>query len=183
MRSINDLKLHLGCGKRFIPGFIHIDQDYYDHVDYQQNIQDLSIFQDDSAELIYVCHCFNYLDEDEATTAVTEWRRVLKPGGVLRIAVPDFASIVRYYVEHGDIRPLQRLVTGYYKSKDAVIYHRAVYDERSLSRLLNSCGFEHVRRYDWRETSHARVDDYSQAYLPHMDKEKGLLMSLNLEAR
>lgn len=35
---------------------------------------------------------------------------------------------------------------------------------------------------NWRETEHSDVDDFSQAYLPHMDKENGILMSLNIEA-
>jgi hypothetical protein len=47
---------------------------------------------------------------------------------------------------------------------------------------LLQAGFSEVRRWDWRNTEHSEVDDYSQAHLPHMDKENGRLMSLNLEA-
>ena len=47
--------------------------------------------------------------------------------------------------------------------------------------MLEDVGFENVRRYDWRETEHAEIDDYAQAYFPHMDKENGLLISLNIE--
>lgn len=43
-------------------------------------------------------------------------------------------------------------------------------------------GFKDVRRYDWRQTEHKDYDDFSQAYIPHMDKENGLLISLNIEA-
>jgi len=43
-------------------------------------------------------------------------------------------------------------------------------------------GFCDVRVYDWKSTEHFYVDDYSQAYLPHMDKTNGKLMSLNVEA-
>jgi len=39
-----------------------------------------------------------------------------------------------------------------------------------------------VRRYDWRQTLHKDHDDHSQAYIPHMDKENGRLISLNVEA-
>jgi hypothetical protein len=52
-----------------------------------------------------------------------------------------------------------------------------------VTRDLNSVGFVDVRRYDWRDTEHAHVDDYSQAYVPHMDKENGILISLNVECR
>ena len=33
----------------------------------------------------------------------------------------------------------------------------------------------------WRETEHSQFDDHSQAYVPHMDKENGVLISLNVE--
>ena len=36
--------------------------------------------------------------------------------------------------------------------------------------------------YDWRKTEHAQFDDHSQAYLPHMDKKNGELISLNVES-
>jgi len=45
-----------------------------------------------------------------------------------------------------------------------------------------SIGFKDIKRYDWRKTEHFYVDDYSQTYYPHMDKEDGKLMSLNVEA-
>lgn len=176
------IKLHLGCGKRFIPGFIHIDKDHYDHVDYQRNFKDLSIFDDNSIDIIYLCHCFNYFDDEEARDALKEGHRVLKVGGVLRIAVPDFATIVKAYLKFKDLRLVKRSVTGYYKSKSGVEYHRTVYDEETLKNLLLECGFSKVSRYDWRSTSHSKYDDYSQAYLPHMDKENGIHISLNLEA-
>lgn len=57
-----------------------------------------------------------------------------------------------------------------------------IFDEEFLCRELLDLGFREVRRWDWRATEHADVDDYSQAHIPHLDKETGKLMSLNLEA-
>jgi hypothetical protein len=61
-------------------------------------------------------------------------------------------------------------------------YHKMIFDEDFLRRELLAVGFREVRRWDWRNTEHNGIDDYSQAYLPHLEKEKGKLMSLNLEA-
>ena len=60
-----------------------------------------------------------------------------------------------------------------------------IFDERTLKSGLEEAGLVDVRRYDWRETDYGKagVDDFSQAYLPHMDKDNGRLMVLNLEAR
>ena len=63
-----------------------------------------------------------------------------------------------------------------------VLYHRTVYDFESLRAVLEAVGFRNVRRWDWRRTEHRDYDDFSQAYVPHMDKEHGLLISLNVEA-
>ena len=62
------------------------------------------------------------------------------------------------------------------------IYHKTTYDFEGLKRLLEEIGFHNIRRYDWRKTEHSQFDDHSQAYIPHMDKEKGILISLNIEA-
>lgn len=62
------------------------------------------------------------------------------------------------------------------------LYHKTVYNFDSLSEVLANAGFGNIRKYDWRETIHKDYDDHSQAYFPHMDKENGLLISLNVEA-
>ena len=62
------------------------------------------------------------------------------------------------------------------------IYHKTAYDHTSLRNLLYNVGFIAVRHWDWRKTEHSQFDDHSQAYIPHMDKENGTLISLNVEA-
>jgi hypothetical protein len=51
-----------------------------------------------------------------------------------------------------------------------------------LKKALEALGYRNVERYDWREfdTGKLGIDDYSQAYLPHMDKDNGTLMVLNI---
>lgn len=180
------MKLHLGCGKRYIPGFIHVDLNDLPHIDYRHDIRTLPMFEDGSAELIYSCHSIEYFDRVEVLEVLREWRRVLKVGGVLRLAVPDFAALVQVYQRSGDLGlvhgPLygRWLISG--DGGEMILYHRTVYDYPSLKAVLESVGFHRVRRYDWRATIHKDHDDYSQAYIPHMDKEHGLLISLNVEA-
>ena len=80
------MKIHLGCGKRnFGTDWIHIDGSNYEHVQYH-NITKLP-FDDNTCDLIYASHVFEYFDRDEAVDILNEWKRVLKPGGILRLAV------------------------------------------------------------------------------------------------
>jgi predicted SAM-dependent methyltransferase len=108
---------------------------------------------------------------------------VLRPGGTLRLAVPDFEALVRVYLQGGDLAKIVGPLYGRWALGGGnCIYHRTVYDFRTLSEVLVENGFVRVRRYDWRETIHRDHDDYSQAYVPHLDKENGILVSLNVEA-
>lgn len=181
------MKLHLGCWKRHIPGFVHVDLCDLPHIDHRRPVDDLSVFPDGSAELIYASHVFEYFDRVEAVRVLAEWRRVLIPGGILRLAVPDFAALIKVYEMTGDLArvlgPLYgRMAVQTGAGAQTIIYHRTVYDFGSLERLLLDNGFTGMHRYDWRQTVHKDYDDHSQAYYPHMDKEHGLLISLNVEA-
>jgi len=178
----NLLKLHVGCGKRFIPGFVHVDQVSFPHVDYVQDIRRLENFKDGAAGLIYACQVIEYFDREEVIGVLKEWIRVLAPGGILRLSVPNFQIITRLYSAG---MPLEWFLgTLYGKISDGNVghvYHKTTYDESSLTAVLSSVGLTHVGHWNWRDTEHANIDDYSQAYFPHMEKEKGLLFNLNME--
>ena len=185
-----EIKLHLGCGKKYIPGFIHIDLDSFPHIDYRHEISELPMFGNNSVGLIYVCHAFEYFDRQEARQVLKEWRRVLKPGGTLRLAVPDFEAIVKAYLKYkkdldhrGILGPLYGRIEIKTKKGKKIFYHKTVYDFNSLKKMLKAAGFKNIRRYDWRKTIHKNYDDFSQAYIPHLQKNKGLLISLNVEAQ
>lgn len=179
------MKLHLGCGKRQMPGFVHVDLAAYEHVDFQRDVRDLSCFGDAAANLIYACHVLEYFDLREAYQVLVEWRRVLEPNGVLRLAVPDFDALLQVYVMSKSLPAILGPLYGRMipAGGDSAVYHKTVYNFEMLSALLVSVGFRGVRKWDWRMTEHSHIDDCSQAYWPHMDKEKGILISLNVEAR
>jgi predicted SAM-dependent methyltransferase len=175
-------KLHLGCGKRYLEGFYHIDALDFPHVDHRGPVDDLSFIPDGTAELVYACHVLEHFGRNEVQRVLREWQRVLRPGGILRLGVPDFAACAELYCA-GKLSSL-RLICGPMVGgqRDQYDYHKMIFDEPLLTELLLEAGFRETRRWDWRKVEHGHVDDYSQSYLPHMDKENGRLISLNLEA-
>lgn len=177
------MKIHLGCGKRYIPGFVHIDLDPHPHIDHLRDVRDLSCIDSNVAELVYACQVLEYFDRVEVGDVLKEWRRVLKPGGTLRLSVPNFATLSKLYQAGFSIDYVLGSLYGRWAQGDRVVYHRTTYDEPSLKKVLEANGFRDCELWDWRQTEHAHYDDFSQAYFPHMDKERGMLMNLNMQAK
>ncbi len=181
------MNIHLGCWHRNIPGFINVDLCDMPHIHYKSSIDKLPMFEDNCADLIYSSHSLEYFDRVQVADVLSEWNRVLKVGGILRLAVPDFDKLIEVYKKTGDITkilgPLYgRMEITSVNNEKMCLYHKTVYNFDSLSEVLANAGFGNIRKYDWRETIHKDYDDHSQAYFPHMDKENGLLISLNVEA-
>ncbi len=175
------IKLHLGCGWRnFGREWIHIDGGDYPHLDFQ-DITKLQ-FQNNSVDVIYSSHTIEYFDREEIKMILSEWKRTLKDGGILRLAVPDFEKLIMVYKTTKDLNRILGPLFGKMPMGSETIYHKTTYDFSSLKSLLEEVGFSQVKRYNWRTTEHSQFDDHSQAYYPHMDKENGLLISLNVEA-
>ena len=184
---MKNVKLHLGCGKRNLPGYINVDMDKHPHIDYNHDIRTLPMFSDASVDLIYNCGTFEYFDRYEVLDVLKEWRRVLKPSGVLRVSVPNFESVIEVYSQNGrnlDGEGILGLLYGRIEIETLngpeVMYHKTVYDYDSLRKLFNSAGFINVKKYNWWDVLPHDYDDYSMAYIPYKDKN-GIQMSLNIE--
>jgi predicted SAM-dependent methyltransferase len=175
------IKLNLGCGWRnFGNDWVHIDGGNYEHLD-SNNIIDLP-YENNSVDLIYSSHVIEYFDRTDIESILSKWYSKLKPNGILRLAVPDFEAIVNLYIQNkitlsNALGPLY----GKMPMGSETIYHKTTYDFIELKEILERCGFCNIKRYDWRLTDHSQFDDHSQAYIPHMDKENGTLISLNIE--
>jgi SAM-dependent methyltransferase len=59
-------------------------------------------FDSGSVDAVYHSHVLEHLDRSIARSFLEETRRVLKPGGLCRIVVPDFEFLCRAYVRHLD---------------------------------------------------------------------------------
>ena len=175
------MKLHLGCGWRnFGKDWEHIDGGDYDHLD--SNDIWLTDYRNESVDIIYSSHFIEYFDREEVVPLLLRWKDVLKPNGVMRLAVPDFEVYANLY--SSGKYPLGYFLGVLYGKMplgDETIYHKTVYDFDSIKTLLENTGMREVKKYNWEDTEHSQFDDHSQAYLSHMDKEYGTLMSLNVE--
>jgi predicted SAM-dependent methyltransferase len=186
------MKLNLGCGTKKMAGFVNVDlrlnplptecpEKLFTDPDVIDDVSKLEKFENNTVDLIYNCHVFEHFVRNERLNVLKRWLEVLKPGGTLRMAVPNFAAVAHAYVNK--LVPFEKLWSSLNGSqRHPYDFHYHCYDFDHLKQDLESVGFVNVRLYDWRKTEHADVDDYSQSYWPHMDKENGFHLSLNVEA-
>lgn len=179
MNDKKQIKLHLWCGKKYIPGYIHIDVLDFDHIDYKTDISKLDMFEDNSVDVVYSCHVLEHFERKQVLNVLKERNRVLKPGWICRISVPWFDECIKIYQKYNDINLIiWPIIWG---QRDIYDFHKMLFNFDNISSLSKNAWFSKIERYDRRKTEHADVDDYSQAYIPHMDKENWLPVSLNIE--
>ena len=180
------MKLHLGSGSRYLQGYTHIDISEHEHIDIKASVDKLDSLKDASVDEIYASHVLEYFDRNEVNAVLLEWKRVLKKNGILRLAVPNFEALISVYQKTEEIEKILGPLYGKWNvSNGDYIYHKTVYDNKSLTSLLEQLGFREIKQWDWRQVfkNNPEYDDHSQAYFPHMDKENGRLISLNIECK
>ena len=83
------LRLHLGCGSSRIPGWVNIDNEADLAPDLVADVRDLP-YEDNSVEQIAAFHVLEHFRYDEPV--LEEWHRVLVPGGLIVVVVPDLIA-------------------------------------------------------------------------------------------
>jgi len=171
--------IHLGCGPINAADFINVDVLPYSHVHYIQQIENLGIFPNEYADLIYASHVLEHISYNALPKVLKEWHRVLKQGGVLRISVPDFNKLIEVYLaEEKDIRTIIGPLMG--GQDHEYNYHKAVFNEKYLKELLLTAGFREVRIWEPEKAELHSFEDWASR--PIKPKEKEYLISLNIEA-
>jgi hypothetical protein len=95
--------------------------------------------EDNSADVIRAVHVLEHFSHRQVNDVLADWVRVLKPGGVLKIAVPDFEKIAKGYLEgKGERIPAEWLVMGGQSQDDD--FHRALFDRDHLRQRLAQAG-------------------------------------------
>lgn len=175
------MKVNLGCGNKKISGYVNVDIREDVNPDIIDDVSKLEKFKNESIDLIYACHILEHFGRHKYKEVLTRWYSVLKPDGVLRLAIPNFEKICEVYSKNKNMNELLGLLYGGQNYEQN--FHYCIWDFNSIKKDLIDIGFKEINYYNWEETEHYNIDDYSQAYLPHMDKKNGTLMSLNIEAK
>lgn len=92
------MNLHMGCGPQILDGFINIDKYYKDDRVTQLDMYQTS-YHSGSVDRIYSSHSLEHLPYRKARKALIHWANLLKPNGVLYLAVPDLEEICKKIID------------------------------------------------------------------------------------
>jgi len=94
MRYVN-----LGCGNHCDSSWINIDIASNNMEVICCDLRKGISLPDNSCDVVYHSHLIEHLRKNEAKLLLMECFRVLKPGGIIRVAAPDLEKICRAYLE------------------------------------------------------------------------------------
>ncbi len=152
------LRLNIGCGEQRRAGFLGIDVRPCAAADHVRPAWDLQPFAPGSVDEVYSRHMLEHLDPNDARRALQAWRAALRPGGFLRLIVPDLAFHAQQLLggatsfdPHREANERHALA-GFFGWRDESRggnredAHRWGYTEQTLRALLEDCGFVDVQR-------------------------------------
>jgi predicted SAM-dependent methyltransferase len=182
LRNVPGLRRVLGAA-RLLPG----SNDYWPR---KLNVHDIRKglpYRDSSLRYVYSSHCFEHLYLDQAMRFLGECFRVLKPGGILRLVVPDLELLIRGYIEakqasseggHAEL-PADTFVRHLLMVREAAprgivdrwfkpvlgkhTIHCWAYDCQSLSARFLEAGFTDVKRCSYLKSAIPDVDSLDLA--------------------
>ena len=130
-------------------------------------------FENNSVDFIVSSHMLEHLDWNEGLNFLRESYRVMKPGAVMRIAVPDLATMTMKYLNN-NLQDLDEMNLNA-ASNDQQSFkfwsflfdnHKIAYDINSLTKIGNLAGF-HVERRAFNE-GHPEIIRETMDYLPEI---------------
>ena len=148
---LGHVKLNFGCHSNRIPGWQNLD------VDIAKSLP----FQDDCADFVFAEHVVEHIGYYQAIGFLRECRRVLKPGGILRISVPSIENVMK----RGD--PAYFKFTTKWQPDPtgrgaiyALLYkhgHKAAWTDLLLEATLFFAGFKNVMRCEPGASTHPEL--------------------------
>ena len=163
-------KLHFGAGPIELEGWLNSDLIAGDiHLDLERPLP----LPDAAFSFAFGEHVIEHLPEQSGLRLLDELRRVLRPGGVLRLTTPDLRKLIALYEDRNPVisladyrRFFDELTAKPHERACQVLNdylrlwgHRYVYDQEDLTAKLAAAGFVEVTRREPGESEHPPLRD------------------------
>ena len=153
LTSRDPLQFHLGSGGTPKSGWVNIDL-VGDPVNLAWNCERRLPFGDATVDALFHEHLLEHLPLKSGLDLTIECHRLLKPGGILRVGVPDVARYLRSWLDqsHEFVESVRPGRPTPFLAVQEVFYcygHRAMYDFETLALLCRAAGFEVIEQRDF----------------------------------
>jgi predicted SAM-dependent methyltransferase len=142
------IKLNLGCGRRVLDGFINVDIAHNKRAPRAPEIlSDVRAvpLSDGYADECHAYHVIEHFVAWEAAAVIAEWCRLLKPGGLLVLELPNLESACRNLLLGKSDQMVMWPLYGDPSHRDEFMTHRWGYTPKTIVELLNASGFHKVK--------------------------------------
>ncbi len=140
------IKLHLGCGDEYRPGYLNIDRYDRSVADIVSDVIQLP-FESSTVDEIEADQLIEHLDYVHGRYALNEWFRILKPGGRLVLETPDLKASMKEFVS-ASLDSKRIKLQWIYGLDSPGLTHKSGYPFDLLKDDLRSIGFASVSKLD-----------------------------------
>ena len=145
------VKLHLGCGKQRLDGFVNVDRRPSKAADYIGDIAKLPC-RPGTVDRIEAYHVIEHIPRPQVEEILHRWLEWLQPGGTIVLECPDLAQDAAEWLTGNE----ERLFSIFGRQRFSGDAHHWGYTAESLSALLEQIGFANatsVRPMDYHSLS------------------------------
>ncbi|MBL8122094.1 methyltransferase domain-containing protein [Candidatus Saccharibacteria bacterium] len=167
--SEKPVMLNVGCGTDYKKGWVNIDNNSDNNIkklDLNHDLRNPLPYKDNSVDFIFNEHFFEHLTVDEGQAAMREFMRVLRPGGVMRIAMPDLSQSVAVYLDKKwkDRDFIKKFGMDFIQTPAELLNmsfrwwgHQWLYDWEELERRLKQAGYENIKQCKFKKSNHSEL--------------------------
>jgi len=105
-------KINVGCGFDIREGYLNVDFQPFHNPDLVADIRNLNMLPSDYYDEIIAQDCLEHLKRTETQDVLLEWSRLLKPGGILILRIPNILGLLKLFTwdEYKNIEKQQTLI-------------------------------------------------------------------------
>ena len=166
-------KLHIGCGSNLLEGWLNADYNVDSSDVFNLDAAKIFPINSDAFDIIFSEHMIEHINYYQGLSMLNECRRVLKPGGRIRITTPDLGFLIGLYTENKSKLQLDYIEwasSNFIQNKiftDTMIInnfvrdwgHLFIYDFKTIKYSLEMVGFINVEPFLLNKSNFSELRD------------------------